>query len=111
MNLAYRPRYEVIREYAAPDGKYEVVKIVNLGNGFEFSVAKDDMGTQICHEGKFYPDSRDFGSVQKALDFLLAGENMSRAEDFFKRTPEPTMSRSLFNIMTGLARNLDRGSG
>ena len=79
----------------------DLVKCVNVENGFSFAIAKDSMGTQICHAGKFYPDRRDFGTIDAAVEFLNQDDNLPKAEEFFRTSPEPTMGESLFAVMMG----------
>lgn len=98
--ISPNPLYKFItREHGA------VVKVENVENGFTFYVAKDSMGTQICYDGKFFPNSESFGTVYNALAFLGKDDNLQAAEKFFRESPKPDSAISLYNIMTGLFKN------
>ena len=51
-----------------------------------FVIAKDALGVQICIEGKFFPDRRNFGTLENAVEYLNGREQ--EAVEFFK-TAEP----------------------
>lgn len=85
------PSYE-IREFSENNPSFAFLEVVNKETGYTFTIAKDSAGTQICHNGNFFPYFRDFGSLENALDFLNTEDNMKRAENFFKNstgTPFP----------------------
>lgn len=79
-----------------------LIEYKDLESGIEFVIAKDSMGTQICSEGKFFPDSRDFGSVENAQKYLEDGNNLSDALQFFKSSPVPSTAENLYTVMFGI---------
>jgi hypothetical protein len=104
--LSTNPLYEFHVKYNGA-----VVDVVNLETGYYFAVAKDDMGVQICRSGNFYPDARDFGTVEKAVEFLNTGRNLELAEAFFQDpTQKTSLGESLYNVMTGIALHETRRS-
>lgn len=79
-----------------------LIEYRDLDSDAEFVIAKDSMGTQICHNGKFFPDSRDFKSVENAQEFLNQDGNLIKAFEFFKFSPEPSSEESLFTVLFGI---------
>ena len=79
-----------------------LVKYKDLDSEVEFMIAKDSMGTQICSRGRFFPDSRDFKSIENAQTFLSYDSNLKEAIEFFKLSPEPGLGESLFLIFSGM---------
>lgn len=70
----------------------------------QFVIAKDSVGTQICQSGKFFPDPRDFGSVEAALEYLEAHEDEAIA--FFKNPHNKANPADVFCLLAfAVARN------
>jgi hypothetical protein len=79
-----------------------LIKYRDLESGVEFAIAKDSMGTQICNSGNFFPDSRNFRTIEKAQEFLNTGTNLLDAFQFFSSPPEVSTIESLFTVMFGI---------
>ena len=61
------------------DSKYRYV--MYKGWFYQMTIASDDMGTQLCHNGAFY--GRSFRNVEEGVDFLRL--NTEVCKRFFRK--------------------------